>query len=59
MIDALAYLDLGSGSLVAQLIIATIVAVPFFIRGQIRRFLAMVRVRLGALLGARNEPEVR
>jgi hypothetical protein len=34
----LAYIDPGSGSLIIQAVIATIVAVPFFFRQQIGRF---------------------
>jgi hypothetical protein len=44
--DVLAYIDLGSGSLIVQLVIATIVAVPFFIRSQIRRAAASFRDRI-------------
>ena len=47
MSDFVAYVDLGSGSLIVQLVIATIVAVPFFIRTQIRQALRMLRIRLG------------
>jgi hypothetical protein len=35
--EFLAYLDPGSGSLVVQAVIATLVAVPFFFRQQIAR----------------------
>ena len=34
---ALAYIDAGSGSLIIQAVIATIVAIPFFFRHQIGR----------------------
>ena len=39
----LLYIDPGSGSLIIQAVIATIVAVPFFFRQQIGRVLRMVR----------------
>ena len=39
----LAYLDPGSGSLILQVVIATILAVPFFLRSQIRRVVGKVR----------------
>ena len=39
----LAYIDPGSGSLIIQAVIATVIAVPFFFRQQIGRFLKTVR----------------
>ena len=45
MHDLLAYIDPGSGSLIIQAVIATIVAVPFFLRHQISRALRTVRGR--------------
>ena len=39
----LAYIDPGSGSLIIQAVIATLVAVPFFFRQQIGRFIRTVR----------------
>ncbi len=39
----LLYIDPGSGSLIIQAVIATIVAVPFFFRQQIGRFVRTVR----------------
>ena len=39
----LAYIDPGSGSLIIQAVIATIVAVPFFFRQQIGRVVRAVR----------------
>lgn len=58
--DLLAYLDLGSGSLIFQVIIATVVAVPFFVRGQIRRGLNSLRHRAATTAGhptdAKDEP---
>ena len=45
--DFVAYVDLGSGSLIVQLVIASIVAIPFFIRTQIRQVLGTLRSRFG------------
>jgi hypothetical protein len=43
-IDALvAYIDPGSGSLIIQAVIATIVAIPFFFREQLGRAMRMLR----------------
>jgi superfamily II DNA or RNA helicase len=39
----LAYIDPGSGSLIIQAVIATIVAVPFFFRQQIGRVVRAIR----------------
>ena len=39
----LAYIDPGSGSLIIQAVIAGIVAVPFFFRQQISRFVHAMR----------------
>ncbi len=39
----LAYIDPGSGSLIVQAVIATLIAVPFFFRQQIGRILRTVR----------------
>ena len=41
--DAHAYLDPGSGSLIIQAMIATVVAVPFFLRHQLARLVRIVR----------------
>ncbi len=38
-----AYIDPGSGSLIIQAVIATIVAVPFFFRQQIGRVIRAIR----------------
>lgn len=43
MDHVLAYIDPGSGSLIIQAVIATIVAVPFFLRHQISRFVRTIR----------------
>ena len=56
MSQFVAYVDPGAGSLIVQLVIATIVAVPFFVRSQIRQVLAAVRARLGPRI---PEPEDR
>lgn len=46
MLDfALAYIDPGSGSLIIQVIIASILAVPYFLRTQIGRAIAVIRGR--------------
>jgi hypothetical protein len=39
----LAYIDPGSGSLIIQAVIATLLAVPFFLREQIGRVVRSVR----------------
>lgn len=41
----LAYIDPGSGSLIIQVVIATIVAIPIFFRTQIARFVNLARGR--------------
>jgi len=43
MLHLLAYIDPGSGSLIIQAVIATAVAVPFFLRHQIARIVRTVR----------------
>lgn len=43
MTHLLAYIDPGSGSLIIQVVIATIVAIPIFFRTQIARFMHAVR----------------
>jgi hypothetical protein len=43
-LDALpAYIDPGSGSLIIQAVIASVVAIPFFFRQQIGRVVRMIR----------------
>jgi hypothetical protein len=42
---SLAYIDPGSGSLIIQVIIATVLAVPYFLRTQIGRAISLVRGR--------------
>ncbi len=48
MTDVIAYIDPGSGSLIVQAVIATIVAVPFFFRQQIGRAVRTIRRGRGA-----------
>ena len=43
MLHLLAYIDPGSGSLIIQALIATVVAVPFFLRHHIGRLVRTVR----------------
>ena len=43
MLSLIAYIDPGSGSLIIQAVIATVIAVPFFFRQQIGRLLRTVR----------------
>lgn len=43
MHDLLAYIDPGSGSLIIQVVIATLVAIPLFFRTQIARVIHAVR----------------
>ena len=43
LMDFLAYIDPGSGSLIIQAVIASVVAIPFFFRQQIGRLLRTVR----------------
>ena len=43
MLHLLAYIDAGSGSLIIQAVIATVVAVPFFLRHHIARLIRSVR----------------
>ena len=43
LLHLLAYIDPGSGSLIIQAVIATLVAIPFFFREQIGRIVRTVR----------------
>jgi hypothetical protein len=43
MLHLLAYIDPGSGSLIIQALIATVVAIPFFFRHHIGRLVRSVR----------------
>ena len=43
MTELLAYIDPGSGSLIIQVVIASIVAIPIFFRTQIGRFVHAIR----------------
>jgi ABC-type branched-subunit amino acid transport system permease subunit len=42
-VDVVAYIDPGTGSLIIQAVVATLVAVPFFLRHQIGRLLRAIR----------------
>ena len=42
---ALAYIDPGSGSLIIQVLIASVLAVPYFLRTQIGRAIGALRGR--------------
>lgn len=42
---ALAYIDPGSGSLIIQVLIASVLAIPYFLRTQIGRFITSLRGR--------------
>jgi len=56
----LAYIDPGSGSLLIQVIIGSILAVPFFLRGQIARALRAFRGRTRGLeVGQLDGPRSR
>lgn len=59
----LAYIDPGSGSLLIQVIIASILAIPYFLRTQIGRAIGLVRgkakpsrARAGEPNGAIDQP---
>lgn len=43
----LAYIDPGSGSLILQVVIAGVVAIPFFLRSQIMRAVGKVKSAAG------------
>jgi hypothetical protein len=43
MEPVVAYIDPGSGSLIVQVLIASLLAVPFFLRTQIRSGMAAIR----------------
>ncbi len=49
MSELLAYIDPGSGSLIIQVVIATVVAIPIFFRSQIARLSRSIR-------GPKEEP---
>ncbi len=48
MTELLAYIDPGSGSLIIQVVIATLVAIPIFFRTQLRRLIDTIRGSKGA-----------
>jgi superfamily II DNA or RNA helicase len=43
MTDFIAYIDVASGSLIIQAVVATVIAVPFFFRQQLGRVVRAVR----------------
>ena len=43
----LAYIDAGTGSMILQVAIAAVIAVPFFLRAQLTRGVNFVRSRVG------------
>ena len=43
MTDFIAYIDAGSGSLIIQAVVATVIAIPFFFRQQLGRVVRAVR----------------
>jgi hypothetical protein len=47
MADLLAYIDAGTGSMVVQVVIAAIIAVPFILRTQLARGANFVKGVLG------------
>ena len=53
---ALAYIDPGSGSLFIQVLIATILAVPYFLRTQISRAVRAIRRQKDDPSGKPDEP---
>ncbi len=53
----LAYIDPGSGSLLIQAVIATIVAIPFFFRQQIGRVVRAIRREDGKPSGRVTPPD--
>lgn len=54
----LAYIDVGTGSMILQVIIGGIVAVPFLLRNQVARVGRSVRDRLGRG-GTKSADDVR
>ena len=54
---ALAYIDPGSGSLIIQVLIASVLAVPYFLRTQIGRFITSLRGRGKPESTEADEPE--
>ena len=47
MADLLAYIDAGTGSMVVQVVIAAIIAVPFILRTQLARGVNFVKGAIG------------
>ena len=48
MTDFIAYIDVASGSLIIQAVVATVIAVPFFFRQQLGRVVRAVRGQGGS-----------
>lgn len=57
MPDLLAYIDPGSGSLIIQVAIATLVAIPIFFRTRITRIVNRVRGRTEVQKPADDRPD--
>jgi hypothetical protein len=55
----LAYIDAGSGSMVLQVVIASIVAGPFFLRNQLRSAVRELRSRVGRHTDPADESAAR
>ncbi len=55
MLDSLAYIDPGSGSLIVQAVIATLVAAPFFLRHHISRAVRAIRRGAGPEMPASGD----
>ena len=49
LVSPLAYIDPGSGSLLIQVVIGSLLAVPCVLRGQIARLYGVLRRRAGSL----------
>lgn len=48
MTEFIAYIDVASGSLIIQAVVATVIAVPFFFRQQLGRVVRAVRGQGGS-----------
>lgn len=56
MTELLAYIDPGSGSLIIQAVIATLIAVPLFFRHQLTRIMDTIRGRKESVDPADDRP---
>jgi hypothetical protein len=54
----LAYIDPGSGSLIIQVLIASLIAIPVFFRNQIARVTGLTRRRAEKQTPADDQPDV-